>query len=145
MRSSFEEERHRHLQDVRDVLQTARADAVSALLVLLHLLERKAKCVPELLLAHAEHQPAHAHPAANVFVNWIRDLLGHPATLRGRANPAKPRTNRSNSPDFDRSTSQCPRRPAGGQSWTSRVGPAFYRYRESYPRRNGSPRNCCSR
>jgi hypothetical protein len=23
--------------------------------------------------------------------------------------------------------------------------PAFYRYRESYPRRNGSPRNCCSR
>src|SRR5215831_15818857 len=23
--------------------------------------------------------------------------------------------------------------------------PAFYRYQESYPRRNGSPRNCCSR
>jgi hypothetical protein len=23
--------------------------------------------------------------------------------------------------------------------------PAFYMYRESYPRRNGSPRNCCSR
>src|SRR5258705_12785784 len=23
--------------------------------------------------------------------------------------------------------------------------PAFYKYRESYPRRNGSPRNCCSR
>src|SRR6266481_5862714 len=23
--------------------------------------------------------------------------------------------------------------------------PAFYRYRESYPRRNGSPRNCSSR
>src|SRR2546425_12089188 len=83
MRRSLEEERHRHLQDVRDVLQAARADAVSALLVLLHLLERKAKRVPELLLAHAEDPPAHTHPAANVLVNWIRNLLGHPAPSAG--------------------------------------------------------------
>jgi hypothetical protein len=38
-RGAFEEKRHRHLQDLRDLLQSARANAVGALLVLLHLLE----------------------------------------------------------------------------------------------------------
>src|SRR4029434_5659998 len=36
--------------------------------------------------------------------------------------------------------------PFGGfHSSESVQHPAFYRYQESYPRRNGSPRNCCSR
>ena len=40
----------------------------------------------------------------------------------------------------------CPdRRSEGFHSSESVQHPAFYRYRESYPRRNGSPRNCCSR
>jgi hypothetical protein len=38
-------------------------------------LERETKRVAELLLAHAEHHPAHAHPAANMLVDWIGDLL----------------------------------------------------------------------
>ena len=40
----------------------------------------------------------------------------------------------------------CPDRQSEGfHSPESAQHPAFYRYRESYPRRNGSPRNCCSR
>ena len=38
MRGSLEEERHRHLQDVSDLLKTACADPVCALLVFLYLL-----------------------------------------------------------------------------------------------------------
>src|SRR5438046_4541625 len=39
---------------------------------------------------------------------------------------------------------------AASHCWLGNVNrsvqhPAFYRYQESYPRRNGSPRNCCSR
>src|SRR6266699_3960308 len=37
------------------------------------------------------------------------------------------------------------RQSEGFHSPESAQHPAFYRYRESYPRRNGSPRNCCSR
>ena len=64
-RRAFEEERHRDLQDVGDVLQPARADAVRAILVFLDLLKRQPKCVAEIRLAHCQHHPAHAHPAAD--------------------------------------------------------------------------------
>src|SRR5215831_6581950 len=37
------------------------------------------------------------------------------------------------------------RKSEGFHSPESAQHPAFYMYRESYPRRNGSPRNCCSR
>ena len=74
-RRAFEEERHRDLQDVRDVLQPARANAVRALLVFLDLLKRQPKCVAEIRLAHCQHHPAHAHPVADVLVDGIWSLL----------------------------------------------------------------------
>src|SRR5262249_41402958 len=74
---TLKEERHRHLQDVRYLLQTARTDAVRPLLVLLHLLEREPQCVAEVRLAHAEHQSAHPHAVAHVFVDRVERLFCH--------------------------------------------------------------------
>src|SRR6516164_10670755 len=74
-RRAFEEERHRDLQGARDLLQPARANAVRALLVFLDLLKRQPKCVAEIRLAHCQHHPAHAHPAADVLVDGIWSLL----------------------------------------------------------------------
>ena len=55
-----------------DLLQPARSDAVSALLVFLHLLEREAERIAQFSLAHCKHHAAHAHPAADVLVDWVR-------------------------------------------------------------------------
>jgi len=71
VRRAFEKERHRDLEDIRNVLQAARANAVRSLLIFLHLLEREPKPVAELLLAHSEHHPAHPDPAAHVFVDKV--------------------------------------------------------------------------
>ena len=60
-----------------DLLQPARADAVGALLVFLHLLEGQTERVAELFLAHAQHHPAHAHAAAHMLVDRIGGLLRH--------------------------------------------------------------------
>src|SRR4030088_3712432 len=76
MRGAFGVERARHLKDVRHVLQAARTDAVGALLVFLHLLERDLERLAQLLLAHAEHLPAHPQPAAYVLVDRIWRLHG---------------------------------------------------------------------
>src|SRR5262245_34799065 len=76
VRCTLEEERHRHLQNVGDLLQSARPYAVRAFLVFLYLLEGKAECVAQLLLAHCKHHAAHAHPAANVSVDRVWGLLG---------------------------------------------------------------------
>ena len=82
---AFEEECDRDLQDVGDLLQPARADAIGALLVFLHLLKCKPERIAELLLAHAEHHAAHAHAAADVLVDRVRGLLGsHNDLLCGR-------------------------------------------------------------
>ena len=75
--ASFEEERHRNLQDVRDVLGSAGADSICTLFVFLHLLECQAKGMPQFLLSHVEHQPAHAHTVAHILVSWVCDLLCH--------------------------------------------------------------------
>src|SRR5438046_7740239 len=83
MRRTLEEECNGNLQDVRDVLQSTRADAVGALLVLLHLLECQAERVAEVCLAHRKHHPSHAYAAADVPVDRIWGLHGHPAALRG--------------------------------------------------------------
>jgi len=72
---AFEEERHRDLQDMRDVLQAARAHTVRSLLVFLDLLERDPEPIAELLLGHSEHQPAHPDPAAYVLVDGVGDSL----------------------------------------------------------------------
>ena len=61
---------------MRDLLQPARANTVCALLVFLHLLERQTERVPQLLLAHRKHHPAHAHPATHVPVDGIWGLFG---------------------------------------------------------------------
>src|SRR5690606_21462343 len=50
----LEEERHRDLQDAGNMLQTAGADAVRALLVLLDLLECDSQMLPKLFLAHGQ-------------------------------------------------------------------------------------------
>ena len=69
---ALEEERYWSLQNVGDLLQPARSDAVSALLVFLHLLEREAERIAQFSLAHCKHHAAHAHPAADVLVDWVR-------------------------------------------------------------------------
>ena len=50
-RQVFEEERHRDLQDVSDLLKPTRTDAVGTLLVFLNLLERNAEYVRDVLLS----------------------------------------------------------------------------------------------
>jgi hypothetical protein len=57
------------------MLKSARPDTVRAFLVLLHLLEAEIESVGQLLLADTQHQPSHAHSAANVHVNgfWSPD------------------------------------------------------------------------
>src|SRR6516165_11693301 len=69
---TLEEERYWNLQNVGDLLQPARSDAVSALLVFLHLLEGDAERIAELLLAHCKHQAAHAYPAADVLIDGVK-------------------------------------------------------------------------
>jgi hypothetical protein len=58
-------------------LQAAGADAVGPLLVFLDLLERQPEGVPEIGLAHIEHEPPQAHAAAKLFVDRIETGPGH--------------------------------------------------------------------
>ena len=53
------------------MLETAGPDPVRALFVFLHLLKRQPQSVPERALAHTEHEPPHADPAANMYVSGI--------------------------------------------------------------------------
>src|ERR1044072_1573864 len=69
---AFEEKRDRNAKDKRDLLKPARADAVGALLVFLHLLECQAEPIGELLLAHAKHHSAHADTRPHMLVGWVR-------------------------------------------------------------------------
>jgi hypothetical protein len=69
---TLEEERYWNLQNVGDLLQPARSNAVGALLVFLHLLEGEAERIAKLLLAHCKHQAAHAHPTADVLIDWVK-------------------------------------------------------------------------
>src|SRR5947209_8446479 len=77
---ALEQERYRDLQDVADLLQPAGADAVGTLFVFLHLLERQAQSLAELFLTHLDHETAHAHAAADVFVNRIGRFRWHSPT-----------------------------------------------------------------
>src|SRR5262249_23561060 len=56
------------------LVETAGTDAVRAFLVFLHLLERQAERMRELLLRHAQHHPTHAHTASDMPVNGMGDL-----------------------------------------------------------------------
>jgi hypothetical protein len=64
------------LQYLRNLLQSARAEPVRALLVFLYLLKREAELLAQLLLADAQHHPPHTHPAADVLVERVRGLFG---------------------------------------------------------------------
>jgi hypothetical protein len=77
-----------------DLLQSARADAVRTLLVFLDLLKRQAKCVAEIRLAHCQHHPAHAHPAADVLVDGIWGLLADGVDHRFRIEKSATRSYR---------------------------------------------------
>src|SRR5580704_14170871 len=76
IRRALEEERDQYLKDVRNLLQPAGTDPIGAFLVFLHLLKRQTESVAELLLAHRQHHSAHAHAAADMFVDRIRRLFG---------------------------------------------------------------------
>src|ERR1700753_679799 len=58
------------------------APPLLALLVFLHLLEGEPQCFAEFFLAHAEHDPAHAHATADIFVNRV-GRFRHFKTLLG--------------------------------------------------------------
>src|SRR5258705_5540697 len=77
MGRAFKEKRHWNLKDLRNLLQPARADAVRALLVFLHLLEREIERVPELLLTHAKHHPPHPNAASDMLVGRVGTLFYH--------------------------------------------------------------------
>src|ERR1700736_5281403 len=51
-RRALEEECHRDLENMGNLLQSAGSDPVGSLLVFLHLLERETQCATELFLAH---------------------------------------------------------------------------------------------
>jgi hypothetical protein len=90
---AFEQERHRDLKDFGNLLQAAGADAVGALLVFLDLLEGQPERIAQSFLAHAHHEPAHAHAAADMSVNRIGRFAEHfdlppgAASLSCRADP----------------------------------------------------------
>ena len=52
------------------LLQAACTDAIGPFFVLLDLLERNAKLIGKLFLAHAKHEATHANAAADVYVGW---------------------------------------------------------------------------
>src|SRR6185312_4825590 len=54
MRCFLEEELHRDIEDLRDLEQPARADAVNALLVFLYLLKRQPHALADTFLTHAK-------------------------------------------------------------------------------------------
>jgi hypothetical protein len=65
---------HRRVENLRNRLQPAGADAIGALLVFLDLLEGQPQRIRKLLLAHAEHHAAHADAAADILIGWIGNL-----------------------------------------------------------------------
>ena len=73
------------------MLEPARSHPVATLLILLNLLERQAKGIRKRRLAHAEHNPAHAHPAADMLVGGMRSPLGHPLPPPRAHGCARPR------------------------------------------------------
>jgi hypothetical protein len=52
-----------------DMLQAACADAVRALFIFLHLLERQAECIAQIRLGHIKHHTSRAHPTPDMFVS----------------------------------------------------------------------------
>lgn len=74
-RRAVEEKGWRDVQRLRNLLEPARADAIGALLVFLHLLEGQPQRFAELLLAHFQQDALHAHAASDMPVYRIGRLL----------------------------------------------------------------------
>src|SRR6476620_2155890 len=68
-----EEILHGDTEDLRHVIEPARADPIRSLLVFLYLLKGDAEQFAQLLLAHADQQPAHPHAISDMAVDkvWI--------------------------------------------------------------------------
>ena len=74
---AFEEVRRGDTQNARRFQQSAGADSIGALLVLLDLLKGYAEVFAQLLLADAEHHPPKPDAAADVNVDWMGAGLSH--------------------------------------------------------------------
>jgi S-adenosylmethionine synthetase len=83
MRSFLEKELHGDVEDLRDLEQTARADAVHALLVFLYLLKRQPHALAEALLTHAKQHSAQTYPASDMCIDRVRLLACHSLTRDG--------------------------------------------------------------
>ena len=73
LRCSLKEEGDRHLEKLREMLETTCRDAVCAFFVFLNLLEGEAERVGERFLVHAQQQTTHPNPASDMHV----DRIGH--------------------------------------------------------------------
>jgi hypothetical protein len=71
-RRPLKEKRHRYTKDVRQLMKTAGADAVGALLVFLNLLEGQFESICQLHLSEVEHKSTHADAGTNVVVYRVR-------------------------------------------------------------------------
>src|SRR3569623_420579 len=76
-RTAFEQEGNRHLQNIGDLMQAARADAVGAFFVFLDLLKGQTASIAEFLLAQSQHDTTHPHVAANILVDRIWRFRRH--------------------------------------------------------------------
>ena len=84
MRRLLEEELHGDVEDLGDLKQAARADAVHALLVFLHLLKRQSHALAKALLAHAEQHAAQSNAAPDMLIDRIGLLTCHLLTRKIR-------------------------------------------------------------
>src|SRR6516164_7784820 len=89
IRGILKKERHRHLEDLGNLLEPACSDPVRALLIFLNLLERETEGLAELFLTHGQHHAPHPDPAPHVPVDRVRGLLCHIELLCGRGLPWK--------------------------------------------------------
>ena len=85
-----------HVQNFGNGLKAARANAIGAFFIFLHLLKGKAKREAQLFLRHAKYGAAHTNAAANMLINRIR-RSAHAQYLQARnLNGAAFRSNLSN-------------------------------------------------
>jgi hypothetical protein len=79
---AFEEKGHFNVKDFAQVLQTACADAVRTLFILLNLLECQPKRFCYFFLALIEHKTPHAQAGANMFVGRVDPVRDHRQVLQ---------------------------------------------------------------
>src|SRR5215471_618672 len=70
-RHLVEEVRHRHIENLGELVEPARTDAVGAALVLLNLLEGEPDGCSQLLLAHAEQRATLTHARADMNIYGV--------------------------------------------------------------------------